>query len=164
MAATTFPPLDITPIWARVNDELIELLDLAPDDKLDWSPKPELWNLKGILLHVVLGRGLIAAYVQDGTPVQDALQAGQTKEGLKEVLRRSWESMVPFLSDAGLLNREYEIPYEGQTVRLNGHWLAFGQIEHDIHHRADIIHYLGLLGIAHPEPDTIERRLRESLK
>ena len=161
MSAPSFPPLDITPMWARVNAELIELVDLVPDDKLDWSPEPKLWNFKGILLHVVIGRGLIAVLVPDGKPAPDAPQAGQTNEGLKELLHSSWESMVPFLSNPELLAREYEVPFEGQTRRLSGHWLAFGQIEHDIHHRADIYHYLGQLGIEHEEPDTVARKLRQ---
>ena len=161
MTAATYAPLEIAPMWARINDELIELVDLVPDDKLDWSPEPELWNFKGILLHVVLGRGIIAALVPDGSPVQDALQAGQTKEGLKELLRRSWESMVPFLCDAELLARGYEVPFEGQTHHLSGHWLVFGQLEHDIHHRADILHYLRQLGIEHEEPDAVAWKLRQ---
>ena len=161
MTAATYAPLEIAPMWARINDELIELVDLVPDDKLDWSPEPELWNFKGILLHVVIGRGIIAALVPDGKPVQDALERGQTKEGLRELLRLSWESMAPFLCDAELLAREYEVPFEGQTRRLSGHWLAFGHLEHDVHHRADIYHYLGLLGIEHGEPDTIFRTFRD---
>src|SRR3990172_2466820 len=115
MTAATYAPLEIAPMWARINDELIELVDLVPDDKLGWSPEPQLWNFKGILLHVVIGRGIIAALVPDGKPVQDALERGQTKEGLRELLRLSWESMAPFLCDAELLAREYEVPFEGQT-------------------------------------------------
>jgi hypothetical protein len=61
MSSQTFAPLDITPMWSRINDELIELADVMPEDKLDWSPSPELWNTRGILLHIVVGRhGLMA--------------------------------------------------------------------------------------------------------
>ena len=162
MTAHTFAPLDITHMWARVNDELIEVLDSLPDDKVDWSPSPELWNFRGILLHIIIGRhGLMAAIVQDGQPSPDILREGQTKDGLKAQLLLSWRRMEPFLSDAALLAREYDVPFEGQTRRLSGHWLAFGQLEHDIHHRADLYRYLGLLGIEHPEPDTVARRLQE---
>ena len=28
----TYPPLDVTSMWARVNDELVELLNLFPDE------------------------------------------------------------------------------------------------------------------------------------
>jgi len=160
---TAFPPLDATPIWARVNDQLVELLGLLPEDKLDWSPKRGLWNAKGILLHVCLGRGIVAHLVPDGEPWPDMLREGQTKEGLQSMLRVSWQRMEPFLRDAQALAREYDVPYQEQTLRLSGHWLVFGQLEHDIHHRADIVRYLDELGIAHPEPDVIEGRLRELL-
>jgi len=159
---TASVPLDITPMWARISDELIELLDLIPDGKLDWSPSPELWNFKGILLHIIIGRhGLMQMIVKDGKQSPDVLREGQTTDGLKGQLRVSWQRMLPFLSDPAQLAREYDVPFEDETKRINGHWLASGQLEHDIHHRADIYHYLGLLGVAHGEPDALARRLRE---
>ena len=161
----TYPALEITPMWARVNDELIELLDLLPDDKLDWSPGPERWNVKGILLHICIGRhGLMQVLVQDGKQTPDIMREGQTKAGLQEQLRISWERMQPFLSDAAALAREYDVPFGGKTSRVSGHWLAFGQLEHDVHHRGEIVSYLGLLGIDHPEPDTLARRLAEGAR
>ena len=154
----TFPPLDITPLWSRINDELNELVDVMPEDKLDWSPSPELWNTRGILLHVAIGRhGTMAAIVKDGKPAPDILRGGQSTDGLKEQLRIAWERLLPFLNDPNALAREYELPFGDKTARLTGHWLAAGHVEHDIHHRADIYHYLGLLGIKHGEPDTIMR-------
>ena len=162
MTSQTFAPLDITPMWSRINDELIELVDVMPEDKLDWSPSPKLWNTRGILLHIVVGRhGLMAAIVKDGKQAPDILREGQTTDGLKEQLRLSWERMQPFLRDAAKLAAEYELTFGSQTRRLSGHWLAFGHLEHDVHHRADIYHYLGLLGIEHGEPDTIFRTFRD---
>lgn len=158
----TYPPLDITPMWAGVNDELIELIDLLPADKLDWSPQPERWNFKGILLHICIGRhGMMHVIVRDGEQSPDIMREGQTSAGLQEQLRVSWQRMQPFLSDAAALAQEYDVPFLGKTSRVSGHWLAFGQIEHDVHHRGEIISYLGLLGIDHPEPDTLARRLAE---
>jgi uncharacterized damage-inducible protein DinB len=158
---TTFPPLAITPLWAHVNSDLVDLLDLIPEDQLNWSPKPELWNFRGILIHMISGRyGMMAAVVKDGLPVPDILRDGQTSDGLKALLGSSWERMVPFLADPASLAREYA-PYPGTTRPLSGHDLAFGQLEHDIHHRADVLHYLAQLGIEHQEPDTLARMARE---
>jgi hypothetical protein len=39
--------LDIVPIWRTVNDMLIELVDTVPDDRMDWSPKPDMWAFSG---------------------------------------------------------------------------------------------------------------------
>jgi uncharacterized damage-inducible protein DinB len=158
----TYPPLDITPMWARVNEELIELLGLFPEDKLDWSPSEGRWNVRGILLHCCIGRhGLMQALIKDGKQAPDVLREGRTRAGLIEQLRVSWQRMVPFLTDADALAREYDVPFGGKTARASGHWLAFGQIEHDVHHRGEIGAYLSLLGIGHPEPDTLARRFEE---
>ena len=43
---------------------------------------------------------------------------------------------------------------DGNRERKLGHWIAFHLLEHDIHHRADIFHYLALLEIEHPEIGT----------
>ena len=161
MNAPSYPSLNITPLWSHVNNDLVDLLAALPEDKLEWSPEPRLWNAKGVLLHIIIGRyGMMAAVVQDGLPVPDILRDGQTGAGLQELLRSSWQRMQPFLADPAQLDRAYG-PYPGATRPLDGHALAFGQLEHDIHHRADIYRYHGLLGIAHEEPDTLARIARE---
>lgn len=33
----------------------------------------------------------------------------------------------------------------------DGHWVAFHLLEHDLHHRAEILLYLALLGIETPQ-------------
>ena len=64
---TASVPLDIVPFWARPNDQLITLVDVIPDDKLNWSPKPELWNFRGILLHIAGARDYwMGRIVRDG--------------------------------------------------------------------------------------------------
>lgn len=160
-----YPPIDVTPLWALVNDDLIELLDLLPEDKLDWSPSPELWNTRGILLHVCLGRQFLTGGVADaGALTAEVLGGGQSKDGLKEQLRASWRKLEAFATDVGALDREYDMPLVSQqNGRASGHMIAFGLLEHDIHHRADILHYLRALGIAHEEPDSLARKLREGV-
>jgi uncharacterized damage-inducible protein DinB len=161
--AAKHAPIEIVDGWSGVNDHLIELLDLVPVDKLDFSPKPELWNFKGLFIHICVGRyGLMEGIVKDGIESPNVLAEGQAKDGLRQLLTASWERMEPFLRDSIAVNREYELDFPGgESVRYSGHWLVFSQIEHDIHHRADILHYLRELGIEHEEPDAIMRRLRE---
>ena len=99
MAATS-PALDITKYWVPLNEQLISLVDLIPDEQMDWSPKPELHNFRGILIHISNARDNWLGYtVQDGETPPDVLREGQTREGLKEQLRRSWARMERFLSD-----------------------------------------------------------------
>jgi uncharacterized damage-inducible protein DinB len=150
---TSFPSLAITRYWAPLNGQLIGLIDLIPDDRIDWSPKPELHNFKGILIHISMSRhGWLANAINDGEPSPDVLRGGQTKEGLREQLRLSWARMERFLSAEEKLSKRYEGKHpDGVPYSFLGHWVAYHLLEHDIHHRADIFHYLALLGIEHGE-------------
>ena len=176
--AGALPALAITTYWAPLNEQLIGLIDLIPDEQMNWSPKPELHNFRGILIHVSMSRhGWLTYTVKDGETSPDVLREGQTKEGLKEQLRLSWARMERFLSDQAKLSAVYEDDFRdatpediaalsttppaasgspvrerpGGNVSVTGNWIAFQQLEHDVHHRADIFHYLALLGIEHGE-------------
>jgi uncharacterized damage-inducible protein DinB len=153
-----FRPLEISEYWAPINQHLIGLLDLIPDDKMDWSPKPELHNFRGLFIHIASARNSwMARDVQDGEDTPDVLREGQTREGLKEQLRLSWARMERFLSSREKLDATYDVPdggHAGGTRPRDGHWLAFHGLEHDVHHRADIFYFMALLGIEHGDIET----------
>jgi len=151
MSSGTFPRVDITPTWARLNDELIRLVDYVPDEKFDWSPMPELWNFRGILLHVASARdNWLGRDLKDGIDAPDVRGTVRTKPEIQQAYRRTWDRLEAFLRDEAKLDATYTTPWEV----TNGHWIAFHALEHDIHHRADILHYLALLGIETPEVGT----------
>ena len=155
MSSASYPPLDIADQWPKLNEQLVALIDYVPDDKLEWSPKPELHNFKGILLHISIARhGWLGNTVNDGEAAPEVLRDGQSKEGMKEQLRLSWGRLERFLSDPAKLSATYEGLYYGEPHSFTGHWIAYHLLEHDIHHRADIFHYLALLGIEHPQVET----------
>ena len=150
MSSASFPPLDITPMWARLNDTILQLIDYVPDDKLNWSPKPELWNFRGILLHIAGSRDYwMGRIVQDDDAAPSVYETARSKEEIKREYRRTWERVQRFLSDPEKLSATYR-----EDAVVSGHWIACHPLEHDVHHRADIFHYLALLGIDHPQVDT----------
>jgi uncharacterized damage-inducible protein DinB len=139
--------IDITPTWARFNEELIKLVDYVPDDKINWSPKPKLWNFRGILIHIAATRdNWLRGAVQDGIDAPDVYRTVRTRAEIQEAYRRTWSRVERFLSSPEQLDATYHD--EGEL--LSGHWIAFHLLEHDVHHRADIFHYLALLGIETP--------------
>ena len=155
----TFQPLDIVPMWGRLNDGIIRLVDYVPDDKLNWSPKPELWNFRGILIHIAGARdGWLGGTIRDGDPSPSAYETARSKDDLKAAYRRTWERLLPFLSDPAKLAATYRDEWvengETKSAEVSGHWIAYHLLEHDIHHRSDIFHYLALLGIEHPDVGT----------
>ena len=144
-------PLDITPVWARFNHDLIRLVDYVPDDKLNWSPKPELWNFRGILLHIADTRNnWLTGAVKDGVDAPNVWQTVRTKDEIKAAYARTWRLLESFLSDP----KKLDATYDDDPAPVSGHWIAFHLLEHDIHHRADIFHYLALLGIETPDVGT----------
>lgn len=156
MSETAYPRLDVTPHWADLNQHLIETIDVIPEEKLDWSPDPGEWNFRGIYLHIAGARlHWLANAVHDGEPLPDIVRQGQTAEGLKAVLRDSWERTLHFLSDERKLDASYSPPpfdpgyLDPET--FDGHFIAYHRLLHDVHHRATILHYLNLLGIELPE-------------
>ena len=141
----TYPRIDITPIWARHNDSLIALVDRIPDEQMNWSPKPELWNFRGTLLHIAGVRdGWLGVDVKDGEEAPNVWQTVRSKPEIQAAFARTWQRVERFLSNAEMLNTTYDLD-DGRAV--TGHWVAFHLLEHDIHHRADIFHYLALLGV-----------------
>jgi uncharacterized damage-inducible protein DinB len=152
MADLRWPRIDITPTWARFNADLIRLVEYIPDDKLNWSPKEGLWNFRGILIHIAATRdGWLGNDVKDGIDAPNVWQTVRTKAEVQAAYARTWERVARFLSDESKLDATYS---DGDGRQLTGHWIAFHLLEHDIHHRADIFHYLALLGIETPDVGT----------
>ena len=155
MSTEAPPPLKITEQWGRLNETLIALLDNVPEERMNWSPSPELWSFRGILLHTIIARDhWMGGCVKDGAASPNVLEAAQSKDGMRTEFRRSWERVRRFLSDPAKLEASYEWGPQRPEFHENGHWIAFHLLEHDVHHRADIFHYLALLGIEHPEVET----------
>ena len=66
-----------------------------------------------------------------------------------------WDWGARDQTDQARLDAEYPVQDPGEPVEIrSGHWIAFHLLEHDIHHRADLMHYLALLGIEHPQVGT----------
>ncbi len=151
-----YAKLDIAEQWGRMNDSIVALVDYIPEDKLDWSPRDGLWNFRGTLAHLALVRhNWLGNIVNDGEAFEDSalFAALQTKAGIQQVLRDSWARVERFLSAQQNLDQVYKGFGDGDDP-LSGHWVAFHLLEHDLHHRSDIFHYLALLEIEHPEVGT----------
>ncbi len=152
MTTNSHGRLDFAAQWGRLNDTIITLVDYVPDDKLDWSPQEELWGFRTILSHVSSTRE--NWLTPEGVDREDALATVTSKDDVKERLRQSWVRVERFLSEQRYLDRVYEGSRGDFDYSYSGHWIACHLLEHDIHHRSDIFHYLALLDIEHPQVET----------
>ena len=156
MSMTTYPRLDITPVWGDLNESMIRLVDYVPEDKINWSPKRELWNFRGILLHIASTRDNWMTFdVKDGEESPDVWRTARSRGEIQAAFERTWQRVARFLSDPVKLDATYNTRDTGEQPEYRpGHWVAYHLLEHDIHHRADIFHYLALLGIQTPQVGT----------
>ncbi len=144
--------LDIAPFWQSLQADLLRIVDLIPDDKLNWTPKADLWNARGILIHVSDVRDVwLTKGAQDGEPYPNIWQTARSKVDLKRELGRTFERLMRFLTNTVQMDATHPDPGDlNGTPRVrSGHWLAFQLLEHDIHHRAELLQRLALLDIAH---------------
>ena len=149
---TTRPGLDITEQWGRLNAGLVDLVDYIPDDKLDWSPREDMWGFRTIMSHFSSTR--FNWLTSEGVDREAVLATIKNKDDLVRQLRESWLIVELFFSERKNLDEMHVRKRRGQEYNVRGHWIAFHLLEHDIHHRADVLHYLALLGIEHPEVHT----------
>ncbi len=142
------PRIDVTSTWAHLNDNLVRLVDYIPDNKMNWSPRSELWNFRGILIHIAAARDDgMGRRVNDGVDAANVFQTVRSKADVQTAYVRTWERLAAFLGDQASLDATYEIDNGGPVT---GHSIAFDLLEHDIHHRAAIFDYLTILGIETP--------------
>ena len=144
--------LDFAAHWGRLNDTIIALVDYVPDDKMDWSPREDLWDFRTILSHISSTRD--NWLTPQGVDREEVLATVKSKDDVKERLRQSWLRVESFLSEQRYLDRVYEGTRGDVDYSFSGHWIAFHMLEHDIHHRSDVFHYLALLDVEHPEVET----------
>jgi uncharacterized damage-inducible protein DinB len=142
-------PLDIGQYWRSVQGDLAHIAGLYSDDNLDWTPKESLWNSRGILIHVSDARDRwLTRDVQDGEPYPNIWTTARTTEDMKRELTRTFARLERFLANQAQLDRTYADERDAKWT-YDGHWIAFHLLEHDIHHRAELLQRLALLDIAH---------------
>ena len=144
--------------WRGKRQVLVDALNLLPEDKLHWTPRPELWSVcqralhvagaeDGWLRHVLTGEldDWPAPYMGTGFLVEAFPTVAALQAHLAEVHART-EAYLRELSDADLA-RTIETSW-GQTYSLEE---AFRYVlDHELHHRGEIFLMLGLLGIEAP--------------
>lgn len=158
-----FPRIDVTPYWARITGQLVEIVEALSEDQLDRRTSPATWSVREHLLHVVLSRpGPTDAAMKQIEPELDARGRWQSRAGLQELLRESWERMERFLTSAEQLDRVYTPPppdpelfrgiaegppiYPTEDGPEPGHFIAYHRLVHEVHHRACIFNVIEQLG------------------
>jgi len=152
MASDSGARFDVLPTWRQLNGMLVELVDLVPDERMQWSPKAELWTFHHLFLHLNEAREQwMNRAINDGERDIDVYANVETKDEIKSAFGRTWERIERVFSDQRRLDATYRDRYWAEAPLRTGHWVALHLLEHDIHHRAELVMYLALLDVETPQ-------------
>jgi uncharacterized damage-inducible protein DinB len=132
---------------------IIKALDLTPEDKLDWKPGDTFLTFREVFLHIARTSGWwYTEFMKEmkREPLGDDFVP--SKQELAGQLDEHWDRLEKLFAEPDeVLERIYQIEHEGTAYRLSGYWVLVHLLEHDIHHRCQINHYLRMLDITPPE-------------
>ncbi|UCE65701.1 MAG: DinB family protein [Candidatus Zixiibacteriota bacterium] len=127
-------------------------LEIAPDDKLDWAPAKDMITLGNIFLHIgEASLWWIDTVIDDKKYADITKEKCPSKEEIEKVLDEHWQRLDGFFSRMPEIQDQlFDLRRFKRDVEVKGEWIFLHLLEHDIHHRSQINHYLRILGIKPP--------------
>ncbi len=149
----SFPFEKLTRFWLdEIRPPIEKALEIAPDDKLDWAPAQDMITLGNIFMHIAeasdwwINEIIDQKGCIDYTPCPSA-----PKTEIAVMMDKHWKRLEDFFTRAPqVLEGVYDMSGHGRDRKPTGYWIFLHLLEHDIHHRGQINHYLRILGIKPP--------------
>lgn len=148
----SFPFDTMTGFWLdEVRPPIGRALDVAPESKLNWAPNDNMITLGNLFMHIAEASDWwISAIVDSGDYTDYTPCLSHPKNDIAVMLDKHWKRLEDFFARAPkVLEGEYDMSKYGRDRTVSGYWIFLHLLEHDIHHRSQINHYLRILGI-HP--------------
>lgn len=135
--------------WNRIHKETSRVLRAAPDDKLEWKPKENMFTLRELIGHIpqaelVLARSALAGSTQK-VPFDFSNRNSSEIAGMFDSQHDELVSEVSKLTAEQL---KEEVEFHGRTLRRGV--LLWFLTEHEIHHRGQLFTYYRLAEIEPP--------------
>jgi uncharacterized damage-inducible protein DinB len=127
--------------YASINESILRLVDRVPADKVDWSPRSDMWGFRQLFVHISNARHYWLDLVgEERAPV---VTPTLTLAEIAVMIRESFDRLADFARDEASVGATYEI---GSRGAIPGAHIVYSRLTHDVHHRAEILAYLAELG------------------
>ena len=145
-------PEEFNEYYEKIRQRTLRVIACIPREKFDWRPADGRFSFADLIRHIAtIERYMYAENVQQKPsryPGHGPELADSPEQVLEFFNRTHAESMAVFRSlTAADLDKKCVTP--GGTPITVWKWLR-AMVEHEIHHRAQIYTYLGILGIPTP--------------
>lgn len=144
------------------------IFPLIPADKLNWKPEKDALSPGEMLRHMWMSEEGVCRVALDGDfsyyearipqGLRAVLGAPRTAEEEIKDLERVHEETLARVAAFPLERFEEERAHEEMGFRRTVHVILYGIIAHEIHHRAQLMTYLRLLGAGLTEPRSFRGR------
>lgn len=134
--------------WNRIHKDTSRVLRAAPDDKLDWRPREDMFTMRELIGHipqaeVVLVRSALAGFDQK-VPFDISRTAGE----IASAFDAQHDELVSEVSKLTAEQWKEDVEFHGRRLRRGV--LLWFVTEHEIHHRGQLYTYYRLAGIEPP--------------
>lgn len=153
------------PYYERVRERTRRLLDLIPEDHLEWRPAEGRFSLGDLARHIAGAERWMWVENVHGRPSTYPGHVEELAEGLPAVLEyvdRLHAESIELLELLTPEDLQRKCPTVGGVTIRAWKWLR-ALVEHEIHHRGQMYELLAALGVETPplfgltEPDVLAR-------
>ncbi len=134
--------------WRTLRESIRECLLRTPDNMLCWSPRDGMRTFGQLYVHFAssLEWWLTIKFMDGGQWIPSTERRTDDRRELEFDIVTAFERMERYLCTADLSEL-----YEFKGEQVSGNWVVLHLLEHDAHHRGQVITYLRTNGIDSPE-------------
>ena len=134
--------------WNRIHKETSRVLRSAPDDKLDWRPKEDMFTMRELIGHIPQAEVVLVRSALAGSTQKVPFDLSRSAEEIANAFDSQHEDLAGEVSTLTAEQWKEEVEFHGKKLR-RGVLLSF-VLEHEIHHRGQLFTYYRLAGIEPP--------------
>lgn len=135
--------------WNRIHKETSRVIRSAPDDKLEWRPKEEMFTLRELIGHMPQAELVLARSALVGSTQKIRFDfSNRLANEIADMFDSQHDELVGEVSKLTADQLTEEVEFHGKRMRRSV--LLWGMTEHEIHHRGQLYTYYRLAGVGPP--------------
>lgn len=134
--------------WNRIHKDTSRVLRAAPDDKLDWRPKEDMFTMRELIGHIPQAEVVLVRSALAGATEKVPFDFSRSAEEIASAFDSQHDELAREVSTLTAEQWREEVEFHGKKLR-RGVLLSF-VLEHEIHHRGQLYTYYRLAGVEPP--------------
>ena len=134
--------------WNRIHRDTARVLRAAPDDKLEWRPKEDMFTMRELIGHIPQAEVVLVRSALAGSDQKVPFDVSRTATDMASAFDTQHDELVSEVSKLTAEQWREEVEFHGRRLRRGV--LLWFMTEHEIHHRGQLYTYYRLAGIEPP--------------